>query len=497
MQEIDYRLPDMDLLSVPPESAGVPAAEIIRKRDIIAQTLREFDIAGEITNHMAGPRVTRFELTLAPGVRVKKVMQIEDNLTMALAATVRILAPIPGRQTVGVEVVNAVPEAVFLREVLESEAWRDTKAEIPIALGRDIAGKPVVLDLAKAPHILISGATGTGKSVCINSLVANLLLKFRPDELKLIMIDPKVVEFEDYRKLPHLPTPIINDSAKVPIALRRAADEVDKRYRILARAGVRKLSEFNSRPDTGEEVLDDDGNPIPRKLPVLIVIIDELADMMLTEAQKDVENSIVRIAQRGRAAGIHIVAATSRPSPDIITNVIKANLPTRICFQVRSRGDSRIVLDTGGAEQLLGMGDMLYMPGGSMGIERVQGAFVKYADLRRLVDFVCRQAEPEFPPELQKAIEEYSPEEDKPLPRQAEFLVAASKFIREDDDDAIRRAIAVVLLERKASVSYLQRRLKIGYNRAAEILGELEKRKLVSSVREDGKREILADFSQE
>lgn len=495
-----YVLPPIQMLDKGTDVVGEGQEAIELARERLQQTLDSFGIAGRVTGYISGPRVTRFEITLDPGINVKKVEQIQDNIAMNLAATsIRVLAPIPGRPVVGVEISNSKPEAVFMRSVMESEAWSSGKAEIPIALGKDVSGKPVIIDLARAPHLLIAGATGTGKSVCTNSLIVSLLFSFRPDDLKLIMVDPKVVEFEDYRRLPHLLTPIINDSSKVPIALRWAVNEMDRRYRVLARAGVKKLSEFNSRPDTGEELFDDDGNPIPSKLPVLIVIIDELADLMMTEAKKDVENSITRIAQKGRAAGIHIVVATQRPSTNIITGVIKANLPTRICFQVRSMIDSRVVLDTNGAEKLLGMGDMLYMSSNSMNIERVQGALVKDKNIKSIVEFVCSQAEQHFDDRV--LVEENSEEEidDDELDDdafdtadQSEVAPIVRKYLRPGDDDTVRRALEVVVIDRKVSTSYLQRRLKIGYNSAAKIIDLFEERGIVGPPSGSGnKREIL------
>ncbi len=495
---LNYELPSINLLAKGTDSFGEDPAEIAKKRDILQKTLDDFAIPGQVSGFITGPRVTRFEITLAPGVNVKKVEQIQDNITMALAATsVRVLAPIPGRPVVGVEISNHRPEAVFMRSVLESEAWQNGKAEIPLALGKDVSGKPVVLDLAKAPHLLIAGSTGTGKSVCSNSLIVSLLYHFRPDELKLIMVDPKVVEFEDYSKLPHLLTPIINDSSKVPIALRWAVNEMEKRYRILARAGVKKLIEFNRRPVPACEEFDDNGLPIPAKMPYLVIIIDELADLMMTEARKDVETAITRIAQKGRAAGVHIVVATQRPSTNIITGVIKANLPTRFCFQVRSMTDSRVVLDSNGAEKLLGTGDMLLMSPSSMLIERVQGAWTKDEDIKTVVKFVSSQAEQEFDDSV--VCEEVKKEEDEAddddyveNPVNWDIDPVVKKYLKATDDDTIRQALEVVVSERKVSTSYLQRRLKIGYNRAAEIIDLLEERGVVGPPSGSGnKREIL------
>ena len=504
----EYVLPPVTMLSQGDEACGEDVEEISAAKSALEQTLDDFGIRGWVSNHTTGPRVTRFEITLEPGVNVRKVEQIADNIAMNLSAqSVRILAPIPGRPVVGVEVSNSKASAVFMRSVMESEQWRSGKAGIPVALGKDVSGKPVVLDIASAPHLLIAGSTGTGKSVCSNSLIMSLLFRFRPDELKLIMVDPKVVEFDVYKNLPHLLTPVINDSAKVPVALRWAVNEMEKRYRILAAASVKKISEYNARPIPPEPVLDSDGVPIPDRMPVLIVIIDELGDLMMTEAKKDVENSITRIAQKGRAAGVHVVVATQRPSTNVITGVIKANLPTRLCFQVRSLIDSRVVLDSPGGEKLLGKGDMLYMSPHSMHIERVQGSFVPDSDIQKVVEFVCAQAPQQFNNAVLAEEEEPGAEgkgaapgdEDEddddggaPWDEGADVSDLVKKYLRPGDDDVMRQALEVVILDRKASTSYLQRRLGIGYNRAAELIDKMQARGIVGPPSGSGnKREIL------
>ena len=387
---------------------------------------------------------------------------------------------------------------------METEAWNG-KAAIPIVLGKDVASKPVVLDLAKAPHLLIAGSTGSGKSVCMNTLIMSLLFKFNPDDLRLIMVDPKIVEFEDYKKLPHLITPVINDAKKVPIALRWAVTEMENRYKILARAGVKKLAEFNALSRNGEPIVDSDGNVICDnngeplcKMPILIVIIDELAELRMQDSWKDSETYIARIAQLGRASGVHIVVATQRPSTNIITGVIKANLPTRIAFRVMQLVDSRVILDVPGAENLLGMGDMLYLAPGGMNIERVQGALVDDKDIKAIVKFVSEQRPQNFNAQViaeeeaqdeeidENMIDDYD-EEDA-----ADIAPLIRKYLHPGDDENIRRALEVVLLDRKASTSYLQRRLKIGYNRAAEIIDLFEERGIVGPPSGSGnKREIL------
>ena len=499
----EYVLPPITMLSQGNDSCGEDVEEISAAKRALEQTLEDFGIRGWVSNHTSGPRVTRFEVTLEPGVNVRKVEQIADNIAMNLAAqSVRILAPIPGRPVVGVEISNSKASAVFMRSVMESPEWRSGKAEIPIALGKDVSGKPVVLDIASAPHMLIAGSTGTGKSVCSNSLIMSLLFRFRPDELKLIMVDPKVVEFDVYKNLPHLLTPVINDSTKVPVALRWAVNEMEKRYRTLAAARVKKISEFNARPLNSEPVFDEDGVQIPDRLPVLLVIIDELGDLMMTEAKKDVENSITRIAQKGRAAGVHVVVATQRPSTNVITGVIKANLPTRLCFQVRSLIDSRVVLDAPGGEKLLGKGDMLYMSPTSMHIERVQGSFVPDNDIQKVVDFVSAQAPQHFDSQVLAEEGEESEEEqggfandddDAPWDNgQADISALVKKYMRPGDSDTMRQALEVVILDRKASTSYLQRRLGVGYNRAAELIDQMEKRGIVGPPSGSGnKRDIL------
>ena len=493
----EYVLPPLSMLSRGSDSVGEAPEAIARSREILQRTLDSFKVSGKVSGYISGPRITRYEISLDEGVNVEKVEAIADNIAMNLSAkTVRVLAPIPGRPVVGVEVPNTKTEAVFMRAVMESEAWQKGHAAIPIVLGKDVAGNPVMLDLAKAPHLLIAGSTGSGKSVCMNTLIMSLLFKFPPDELRLIMVDPKIVEFEDYKKLPHLITPVINDSKKVPIALRWAVTEMEKRYHILAKAGVKKLAEYNSRRDP-EPVYDENGVAAPEKMPVLIVIIDELAELMMTDARKDSEAYITRIAQLGRAAGVHIVVATQRPSTQIITGVIKANLPTRIAFRVGQMVDSRVILDQNGAEKLLGSGDMLFLAPGGMDLERVQGAWVKDEDIKQVVKFVSDQVPQSF--NAQVVAEEEAMEEeiddnavDYDEDDYTDIAPVIKKYMRPGDDDNVRRALEVVVLDRKASTSYLQRRLKIGYNRAAEIMDLFEERGIVGAASGSGnKREIL------
>jgi S-DNA-T family DNA segregation ATPase FtsK/SpoIIIE len=493
-----YTLPPPTMLAKGTEASGENTESIIRCREKLQETLDSFGVAGQVCSHISGPRVTRYEIQLAPGVKVDKVVSLENNIAMNLEAkSIRILAPIPGRNVVGVEAPNSRAEAVFMRSIMESPAWLESSAEIPIILGRDVAGKPVLLDLAKAPHLLIAGTTGSGKSVCMNTLIMSLLFRFRPDELKLILVDPKVVEHEAYQPLPHLITPVVNDSQKVPIVLRWAVAEMEKRYRILARVGVKNLHAYNRRTLPSAPVLDNDGLPIPEKLPLLVVILDELADLMMTDARKDVETSIARIAQKGRAAGIHIVIATQRPSRDIITGVIRANLPSKIAFMVGKRVDSQVILDQNGAESLLGKGDMLYLAPGSAGVERVQGAMVDDRDIAEVVKFVSAQAPQEFNTSVTV---EAGGDDDGDDADDGEFddddvadiAPVIQKYLRPGDNELLKKALEIVLIERKASTSYLQRRLGIGYNRAAELIDVLEERGIVGPPSAGGsKRDIL------
>lgn len=501
----EYTLPPITMLGKGTDAVGEAPEAIERATLLLQRTLDSFKIPGQVVGHISGPRITRYEISLAEGVNVKKVEQIASNIAMNLSApSIRVLAPIPGRNVVGVEIPNTRSEAVYMRAVMETEAWNG-KAAIPIVLGKDVASKPVVLDLAKAPHLLIAGSTGSGKSVCMNTLIMSLLFKFNPDELRLIMVDPKIVEFEDYKKLPHLITPVINDAKKVPIALRWAVTEMENRYKILARAGVKKLAEFNALSHNGEPIPDSEGNIICDnsgepllKMPILIVIIDELAELRMQDSWKDSETYIARIAQLGRASGVHIVVATQRPSTNIITGVIKANLPTRIAFRVMQLVDSRVILDVPGAENLLGMGDMLYLAPGGMNLERVQGALVDDKDIKAIVKFVSEQRPQNFNAQVvaeeeaqdeeidENMIDDYD-EEDA-----ADIAPLIRKYLRPGDDENVRRALEVVLLDRKASTSYLQRRLKIGYNRAAEIIDLFEERGIVGPPSGSGnKREIL------
>jgi S-DNA-T family DNA segregation ATPase FtsK/SpoIIIE len=425
---------------------------------------------------------------------------LERDLARATRAErINILAPIPGKDTVGIEIANTKKVKVALREIVESPDWAQTKMKIPIVLGKDVYGKIILGDLAQMPHCLVAGTTGSGKSVCINAVIASILLRFSPADLQFVMIDPKVVEMQMYNSLPHLKIPVVTDPKKVLLALRWVVSEMEKRYRIFAHVGVRNVSGFNARPkpktqkqldleaesgrdgQTRPNVPDGTRNArdedliIPEKLPYIVVIIDELADLMQT-APADVESAIARITQMARAAGIHMIVATQTPRADIITGVIKANIPTRIAFQVASSLDSRVILDENGAERLLGQGDMFYRPPGTSRLVRSQGVLVTDDEIHRLVSFVSAQAQPSFDADVQTQLESSaSPDED----------------VTEEDEELVKRCLEIIRQEKKASTSMLQRRLRLGYTRAARVVDILERRGILGPGEGAKPREIL------
>jgi S-DNA-T family DNA segregation ATPase FtsK/SpoIIIE len=517
----DYEFPTLDLLAVPPppppsDDAGVHQAVA----DQLVKTLAEFGVKVTMGEVHPGPVITRYDLYPAAGVRVEKIQNLDKNLALALCAmSVRILAPVPGKGCVGVEIPNKSPQSVFIRDILESEDWVKCKAEIPIALGKEVSGKPLVADLTKMPHMLIAGATGSGKTVCINSIVASLLYKMSPDDLRFVMVDPKIVEMQVYNALPHMLIPVVTDPRKVPGALKYLINEMERRYRLFASVGVRNIAGYNAKRTKDKEAenkakeldaslspeeraaaakaadisvpreLDfENGGTPPEKLPYIVCIVDELADLMMV-APADVETGIARLAQLARAAGIHLIIATQRPSVNVITGIIKANLPSRIAFKVASKVDSRTILDYGGADQLIGRGDMLFMPPGIAELVRSQGAFVADEEINGIVAFVNEHnGEPEFDEQFQRTVEESAGEE--------------GEGGGEDGDDAdgdalIPDALEVIRTSKRASTSMLQRRLRIGYNRAARIMELLEERGYVGPENGSMPREILRDLDTE
>ena len=511
----NYNLPPASFLQAPEYNAApVDATEELKAQAItIQKTLQQFGVEVTLGDITKGPTITRFELHPAAGVKMEKITTYANNITAALEAErINILAPVPGKSTVGVEVPNRVKTKVIMRDLLESDEWKKSKAKIPVALGKDVYGKPMIADLAEMPHLLIAGATGAGKSVCMNSIIASLLYKFSPDEMRLVMIDPKVVELQMYNKLPHLVVPVVTDPKKVILALRWVVQEMEKRYKIFAQENVKNIHSFNKRSpkkpqaeaepelplfggggdrvEAGQEgfaVEIDEEITVPReqeleipdKLSYIVVVIDELADLMLT-APAEVENAIARITQMARAAGIHCIVATQRPSVKVITGVIKANIPSRIAFQVASKIDSRVILDEMGAEKLLGKGDMLYQPPGAPKPIRAQGPLVEDHEIEQIVDFIAEQGKPSYEMEIHQQL-------SKPV-------ATLDAQPSDEEEELIQQCIEVIRSEQKASVSKLQRRLRLGYNRAARLMDELEDRGIVGPAMGNEPREILIDL---
>jgi S-DNA-T family DNA segregation ATPase FtsK/SpoIIIE len=503
----DYRLPGLPLLSVPASKArdaGLSDRQLRTNLDLIVETLRLFGVQatpGEIT---PGATITRYEVYPAAGVRVDKISSLGRDLSRVLCAErINILAPIPGRDSVGIEIPNSNKVSVFLRELLESKDWINTTAKIPIALGKDVYGKTLVADLAAMPHLLIGGTTGSGKSVCINCILMSFLFRFSPDDLRLILIDPKQVEMQVYNAIPHLVVPVVTDPKKVMLALRWVINEMENRYRILAKVGVRNIASFNSRtreeipapspqleldvresegedemPDAPIRVPREDELVIPAKLPYIVVIIDELADLMQT-APADVESAVARLTAKARAAGIHLIVATQTPRREVVTGVIKTNIPARMAFQVPSGLDSRVILDENGAENLLGRGDLLYRPPGVGRLTRGQGAFVSDEEVQEVVKFCGDQAEAEFVAEIHNKLSGKTP---------------ADMEISEADRELIIEAFEVIRQEKRASTSNLQRRLRLGYNRAAYVIDYLERTGVLAPGEGAKPREILVDL---
>jgi S-DNA-T family DNA segregation ATPase FtsK/SpoIIIE len=463
----EWVLPPIDLLEQPPGVAHPDDSQTQKTAEILKSTLTEFNIDAEIINVEHGPVVTSFEVRPAPGVRVEKISALSNNLALALKAeSIRVQAPIPGKGVVGIEIPNSESTIVYARDILESKTWKSDKAALPLNIGVDVSGRKIVGDLAEMPHLLIAGATGSGKSVCMNSLLAGLLMTRTPDQMRLILVDPKIVEFTVFNDLPHLVVPVITDAKKVGLGLRWAINEMEKRYKLFAKAGVRNIKLFNARKiDRQAELFDegaDEEDRPPDTLPYIVIVIDELADLMLV-AQSEIENSIARLAQLSRAVGIHMILATQRPSVNVITGTIKANFPTRLAFQVAQKVDSRTILDEIGADKLLGKGDMLFLPPGTGKLIRAQGAWTSDEEIGRIVDFIKAQGGPEYVEQVKEKMENAAPE----LPG------------NDEDDELVAQAVEIIRQTRRASTSSLQRRLRIGYNRAARLMDLLEERGVV------------------
>jgi DNA segregation ATPase FtsK/SpoIIIE, S-DNA-T family len=500
----NYQFPPLSLLKeqVQP-AAGNSEEEHRQNAENLLRILGEFGVEVTLGEIHVGPVITRYEVVPAAGVRVEKIAGLDKNIALGMRAqSVRILAPIPGKAAVGVEVPNQHPTPVGMRELLEAEDWAGAKAEIPIALGKDVSGIPLVSDLAKMPHLLIAGATGSGKSVCINSIVASILYSKSPKDLRMIMVDPKVVELKIFNSLPHMLIPVVTEPKKVPAALKWLLAEMEQRYQIFAKANVRNIVGFNSRKKSdqaeplpavetqgaldGVDPLADDGIEIPDRLPYIVAIIDELADLMMV-APAEIETSIARLAQLARAAGIHLIIATQRPSVNVITGVIKANLPSRIAFQVASQVDSRTILDVKGADTLIGRGDMLFSPPGTSRLVRAQGAFVSDEEILALVEFLKVNGPPQYAQSVQQQIDRDAREDD-------EGEEGAENDDLGDDEELYNQALDVLKSTKRASTSMLQRRLRIGYNRAARIMEIMEEKGIVGPENGSSPREILTDL---
>jgi len=497
-----YQTPPLDLLDEPRHSGVRVDEESLRKSSEILETkLANFGIEGKVVAVRPGPVITTFEIEPAPGVKVNRIVTLQDDLTMALRALgVRILAPVPGKAVVGIEVANTKRESVFLREIIESDAFAQSASTLTLALGKDSAGIPVAADLARMPHLLMAGATGTGKSVSLNAMIMSILLKSSPRDVRFVMIDLKMLELSLYDDLPHLLVPVVTDPKKAAVVLKNLVEQMDERYRLLKEKGVRNIDSYNRLVDRDEderragvieltEVVDDDGEvttaaPEPVRhihMPKIVIIIDELADLIMTGG-REVEDAITRLAQKARACGMHLILATQRPSVDVITGLIKANFPARISFQVTARVDSRTILDCIGAERLLGGGDMLYLPPGTARVQRLHGAFVSEAEIRKVVDYARQQGQPQYAFEL---LEDDGEDEGGGMPD-------------DDYDDAMYdQAVRLVTESRQASISWVQRRLRIGYNRAARMIERMEREGVVTPSEGGRPREVLAQRIEE
>jgi S-DNA-T family DNA segregation ATPase FtsK/SpoIIIE len=456
----DYHLPSLDMLdSPPPLEARQIKEDLEASARILGETLEDFGILAKVTDIERGPMITRYELEPAPGVKLNRIVALSDDIALAMKAqSVRILAPIPGKARVGVEVPNTQSTFVYLKEVLASPEFQKADFPLALSLGKDITGQPIIADLDDMPHLLIAGTTGSGKTVCVNSVVLSLLYKNSPTDLKFVMIDPKMVELMPFNGLPHLLCPVVTDSKKAAVALNWAVNEMEDRYQLLAKVGARNIEAYNEKQE---------------KLPYIVVVIDEFADLMVV-APEQIENAVQRLAQLSRAVGIHLILATQRPSVDVITGVIKANLPARISFKVASKVDSRTVLDMNGADKLLGKGDMLFLKPGESKLNRIQGTLVSDEEIERVVSFIKEQAEPVYDEEILK-------EQQK------------SQFNTGEKDELYNEAAKIIMENNQASVSILQRRMRLGYTRAARIIDTMEQEGLVGPFEGSKPRKILVD----
>ena len=474
VEDENYEYPPVTLLSKPTKKTIKGGAKALTDTATkLQKTLYSFGVSAKVENVSVGPAITRYELKPAEGVRVSKIANLADDIALNLAAeTIRIEAPIPGKQAVGIEVPNKEKESVHLREVLESEEFQNNKSKLTVALGKDVAGNIQLADIAKMPHVLIAGSTGSGKSVCINTIISSIIYNAKPSEVKLVMVDPKVVELSVYNGIPHLLIPVVTDPKKAAGALAWAVQEMDDRYNKFASKGVRDLKGYN-------KAIEKEGGI--GKLPQIVIIVDELADLMMVAA-KDVEEAICRLAQKARAAGMHLVIATQRPSVDVITGLIKANIPSRIAFAVSSQVDSRTILDSVGAEKLLGKGDMLFFPSGAPKPIRVQGAFISDEEVEKVVDFIKQNGTATYSEDILESIENNNKTEKELAQEQAED---------DETDPFLMDAIQTVVETGQASTSFIQRRFKVGYARAGRIIDQMEERGVISGYQGSKPREVL------
>ena len=474
VEDENYEYPPIEILSKGAKKGIKGGAKALTDTATkLQKTLYSFGVSAKVENVSVGPAITRYELKPAEGVRVSKIANLADDIALNLAAeTIRIEAPIPGKQAVGIEVPNKEKEAVHLREVLESEEFENNKSKLTVALGKDVAGNIQLADIAKMPHVLIAGSTGSGKSVCINTIITSIIYNAKPSEVKMVMVDPKVVELSVYNGIPHLLIPVVTDPKKAAGALAWAVQEMDNRYNLFASKGVRDLKGYNKAIEKEEGM---------GKLPQIVIIVDELADLMMVAA-KDVEEAICRLAQKARAAGMHLVIATQRPSVDVITGLIKANIPSRIAFAVSSQVDSRTILDSVGAEKLLGKGDMLFFPSGAPKPVRVQGAFVSDEEVEKIVDFVKQNGTANYSEDILETIENSNKTEKELTQEQAED---------DETDPFLMDAIDAVVEQGTASTSFIQRRFKVGYARAGRIIDQMEERGIISGYQGSKPREVL------
>jgi S-DNA-T family DNA segregation ATPase FtsK/SpoIIIE len=501
-----WEFPALELLSAAPRERAPALSQAVLDENArqLENVLKDFGVQGEIVNVRPGPVVTLYELEPAPGIKSSRVIGLADDIARSMSAVSARVAVVPGRNAIGIELPNPRRDKVVLRELLSQPQFERSEAWLPLCLGKTIGGEPVIVDLARMPHLLIAGTTGSGKSVAINTMILSLLYHYKPEECRLILIDPKMLELSVYDGIPHLLSPVVTDPRKAIIALKWAVREMEERYKKMSKLGVRNIDGFNARlaearekgesivrtvqtgfdKETGEAIYEKEEMDLDA-LPFIVVVVDEMADLMMV-AGKDIEGAIQRLAQMARAAGIHLIMATQRPSVDVITGTIKANFPTRISFQVTSKIDSRTILGEQGAEQLLGQGDMLYMAGGGR-ISRVHGPFVSDREVERVVDHLKEQGAPEY---LEAVTAE--PEEDE-----AGGVVFDKGAFADEGSDLYQKAVAIVLRDRKASTSYVQRRLQIGYNRAASIIERMEKEGIVGPANHAGKREILVEGREE